>query len=424
MKYSVVIASTISMMLWASTSVAKPSAEIEQIARAATVEIKLQNSTASGSGVIIHYSGDIYTVVTNKHVVCGDFKECTQLPSNNAYRISTADGSNYLLNVSDVTLLGDNLDLAIMQFQTKKKYTPAQIELSKNLQANDTVYTAGFPAKKNGFVFHKGNVLAVTTKRLMSDKGGYTIIYKALADLNKSIQLEGRSGSYQERGNLRLNNFNDVNGALEDFNKSIELSPDSAASYGNRALLKMSRIGDANGALADLNKAINIDPELALAYNNRAVLKYTKFNDSDGALDDISKAIMLNPNLSLPYVTRGGLKASKKDPSGALADINQAIKLNPTLSIAYSLRGGLKADILNDTSGGFIDLEKAIELDPKSPEAYFARGFLKNKNLNDRAGAIQDFERAIQLSTEQSKLPLLQILREQLKQLTAMELQN
>jgi tetratricopeptide (TPR) repeat protein len=118
------------------------------------------------------------------------------------------------------------------------------------------------------------------------------------------------------------------------------------------------------------------------------------------------------------------LKASKKDPSGALADINQAIILNPTTSVAYSPRGGIKADILNDTPGGFMDLEKAIKLDPKSPEAYFARGFLKNKKLNDRAGAIQDFERAIQLSTEQSKLPLLQILREQLKQLTAMELQN
>jgi tetratricopeptide (TPR) repeat protein len=324
--------------------------------------------------------------------------------------------------------------------------------LSKNLQANDTVYTAGLPAKKNRFVFHKGNMVAVTTKRLISDKGGYTIIYdaatlpgmsgsgvyntagkmvtihgigdryrlnsetdkdlypetydeniferkvgsnrgisvnwlqqalikkkinlfrsttqsdylvvndnvsltaddlffngynkfldpgenwktskrqaiedftdaiilnpkhalaylvraacyrqlqefdKALADLSKSIQLEGRSGSYQERGVLKLNNFNDVNGALEDFNKSIELGSDNAASYGNRALLKISRISDANGALTDLNKAINIDPELALAYNNRAVLKYTKFNDSDGALDDISKAIMLNPNLSL-----------------------------------------------------------------------------------------------------------------------------
>jgi tetratricopeptide (TPR) repeat protein len=61
--------------------------EVETIARAVAVEIKLKSDpNAVGSGVIIDRQGDLYTLVTNKHVVCGS-SSCSKLPAGETYSL-------------------------------------------------------------------------------------------------------------------------------------------------------------------------------------------------------------------------------------------------------------------------------------------------------------------------------------------------
>ena len=67
----------------------------------------------------------------------------------------------------------------------------------------------------------------------------------------------------------------DLDGALADFNKAIELKPDYVNAYDARGNVR-SKKGDLDGALADYNKAIGLNPTNFNAYDNRGNVKQKK----------------------------------------------------------------------------------------------------------------------------------------------------
>jgi tetratricopeptide (TPR) repeat protein len=58
----------------------------------------------------------------------------------------------------------------------------------------------------------------------------------------------------------------------------------TAVDYYNRGLAKQDK-GDLDGAIADYNRAIELDPKYFFAYNNRGNAKKDK-DDLDGAIGD------------------------------------------------------------------------------------------------------------------------------------------
>jgi S1-C subfamily serine protease len=176
----------IQIVLVQPMAAAKSASEVEAIARSVAVEIKLQKDGSVGSGVIINKKGDLYTLVTNKHVVCGD-RRCAELPAGESYNLGLADGQRYRVKASSIRLLGNDLDLAIIQFRSNRNYAVAKMATTGNLKTEDEVYTAGFPFAQPGFAFGEGKAIAVVNKRLTGDSGGYTIIYYAFT-------LPGMSG--------------------------------------------------------------------------------------------------------------------------------------------------------------------------------------------------------------------------------------
>jgi len=95
---------------------------------------------------------------------------------------------------------------------------------------------------------------------------------------------------YSERGvckfNLRFKH------AIQDFNKAVELQPETSYFYSCRAFIK-DKTGDTEGAVEDYNKAHKLDPEDALLLNNLGLaeqkLGYTqkareRFKNSDDLL--------------------------------------------------------------------------------------------------------------------------------------------
>jgi len=72
----------------------------------------------------------------------------------------------------------------------------------------------------------------------------------------------------------------------------------TAEEYLNKGIAK-GELGDYRGALQDFDKAIELDPNLADAYFNRWSAKTILVvlgDDKEGAIQDLSKAIQLNPN--------------------------------------------------------------------------------------------------------------------------------
>jgi tetratricopeptide (TPR) repeat protein len=90
--------------------------------------------------------------------------------------------------------------------------------------------------------------------------------------------------AFQSRGAayLRLGN---IQAALADFDRVLELDPKSARAFHLRGLAH-EKAGDYTEAIADLSKAIEINPQYGAAYYSRANL-FSKIGKTDQATEDI-----------------------------------------------------------------------------------------------------------------------------------------
>jgi S1-C subfamily serine protease len=187
-------------------------AEVQSIAQAVSVEIRLQKNKTVGSGVIIHRQGDLYTLVTNRHVVCGT-RDCKVIAEQEVYSLGLADGQKYRVQKKAVKLFSNDLDLAIIQFRSDRNYKVAKVAPLGSLKTTDKVYTAGFPFEQPGFAFGKGEAFSVVNNRLTEDGGGYTIIYDASTLPGMSgggvfdrsgqlVAIHGQGDRYQENTEL------------------------------------------------------------------------------------------------------------------------------------------------------------------------------------------------------------------------------
>lgn len=138
----------LSMELPASTpdvSVSAPGALVEQPKTQLSVEqlhssaqaitVKVLGADVLGSGFLIKKQGEVYTVLTNAHVLrAGD----------PPYRLQTLDGHTYPANLPKNTQFKEN-DLALLQFRSPRAaYLVASLGSSFTLAVGQDVFAAGF----------------------------------------------------------------------------------------------------------------------------------------------------------------------------------------------------------------------------------------------------------------------------------------
>ncbi|MBI5218137.1 MAG: tetratricopeptide repeat protein [Bacteroidia bacterium] len=201
------------------------------------------------------------------------------------------------------------------------------------------------------------------------------------------------SVAYSNRG-LAKEKKKDMQGALQDYNKAIEIVPDYLEAHINRGNVRKT-LGDNKGALEDFEKAVSINPKFPIAYNNRGIAK-SNLNDLQGAMDDYAKAISLNPEYADPYHNRGLIKSKNLQKyEDALTDYNKALSLKPNYKEAYNNRGVTKFE-MKDYAGCISDINKVIELEPSDAMAYLIRGHAKYY-LKQTADACLDWQKSLQL---------------------------
>jgi tetratricopeptide (TPR) repeat protein len=203
----------------------------------------------------------------------------------------------------------------------------------------------------------------------------------------------------------------DVNGALADANRAIDLDPTLAQAWMLRGLAR-SKNGDLDGVIADETRAIELDPSLARAWMNRGVARGNK-GDTDGEIADQTKALEHDPTLALAWANRALMRSYKADWDGAIADATNAVELDPTLAAAWEYRGAARGN-KDDWDGDIADSTKAIELDPTSAPAWANRGIARRKK-GDRDGAIADFEHALELDPTSRDAPQIRVQLEAAK---------
>ena len=146
---------------------------IQQTASAITVKVMVRKyndnldeaNSSSGSGVLIAQSGNIYTVVTNAHVI-GDDKY-------SSYTIKTFDGKTHDAILKNIkSNKSGQQDLALLQFEATEKYTPASLGDNKQVTPNQAVFTSGFADGEYELTFNSGKIGQISKKPLI---GGYQI---------------------------------------------------------------------------------------------------------------------------------------------------------------------------------------------------------------------------------------------------------
>lgn len=140
-----------------------------EITRTITVRVKVGRN--GGSGILIQRVGQLYTVLTNRHVA-------TLGPP---YVIQTPDGRSHPATLlKNIDFRGN--DLAMLQFRALQSYAIATLGSANRLLKGDPVISAGFPLEDVP-IQSKGLLVTVGKISLLPKKpfvGGYQIGYTNL----------------------------------------------------------------------------------------------------------------------------------------------------------------------------------------------------------------------------------------------------
>jgi len=119
----------------------------------------------------------------------------------------------------------------------------------------------------------------------------------------------------------------DFDGALADINRGMEIDTLSKwIGYNNIAFFIKFEQKDYTGAIEYFNKAIELNPNFAYAYNNRGYAKM-QLGDLSGARKDITKSLEMDSTNSYTCKTIAQLFIAEKKLPQACEQLNKAIKL-------------------------------------------------------------------------------------------------
>jgi HEAT repeat protein/Flp pilus assembly protein TadD len=224
----------------------------------------------------------------------------------------------------------------------------------------------------------------------------------AIADCNQALgfspqnlyyegclwNIRGRAQAAKGDFDGAISNFDkaigDFNATIEKFRLNVQRAElDSqgfySSAYFGRAGAKAHR-NDFDGAIADYSKVIEVSPQKTEAWKSRGHVKFER-RDYDGAIVDYNKAIGLNPQDPVCYDLRGNAKEQKNDYDDAITDYDKAIELNPQYALAYCDCGGARIG-RQDFEGAVTDYRKALEVDPQmAPDVVDALGKAANARV-------------------------------------------
>ena len=240
---------------------------------------------------------------------------------------------------------------------------------------------------------------------------------EALVDFNKAIELD-KTGSlkpriYFERAQLKRRNFNDYNGAFNDYNLSLKFNPNYIRALMYRGLLLQRNFLDFEAAEKDYRRSVEIDPECGACWMSLGYLSQTgaEIKDLEVYLENALKyGISLNFDgiFAPPFFIYGQLavlKIREDDYLGAIESYQRLIdnyeeidsdgdgKIDETgyLPDAYFQISLIYNENLENLEKALENINKSIEINPNDKDSYSLRAKIKYKK-GEIESAISDYK--------------------------------
>jgi tetratricopeptide (TPR) repeat protein len=251
--------------------------------------------------------------------------------------------------------------------------------------------------KKRGWLF-----LTFLLVFLLTQNPASRYVYSQSSQPTVSLQLTAED--YFNRGNHRASSgLGNYEGAVEDYNRALQLNPSYAAAYFERGraceyswwnlkehigknwfaqqYIKWGRLcewnNDAPGGLDDFKQAIEIHPDYVEAYYQRGRSLYRRESWHE-AITDFGIVIQADPNNAAAYFYRGLTYSKSGNELKALEDYREVIRLDPS-GLAYR----------NDNLKTIADYSDLIKQDFDFASNYYrgvAYFFAKSAILFEEAG--------------------------------------
>lgn len=225
---------------------------------------------------------------------------------------------------------------------------------------------------------------------------------------------------------------------LQARSQEISVAQKNAANSWYRQGVFKQQEGDYRGAIEAYDRAIELNPDRIEAYNDCG-LAHLELQEYDDAIEDFDRAIALNPQRYEFYNSRGVARLALGHYAEAIEDFNEAKKLNQYFAEAYlNLAQLYQYQSLNrllsgDTLAALDDFTKTIETINAMPStersrlignrqgagyylavAYFNRGLLRCHS-GDRLRAIEDLQKAAELFHSQDDRTNYQLALDKIK---------
>ena len=194
----------------------------------------------------------------------------------------------------------------------------------------------------------------------------------ALIKINEAIILDNKNAElYYLRGEIHfaLNKYNE---SLKDYEKAIEINPDSKESL-NGKILSVAFMGELKDALDLADEAIKNSPSDPNFYYSRGIInlergKYVK------ASEDFDQDLSLgDKNEFRNFLYRGVAKLNLQEYDEALEDLNMAVDLDSKSASAYHTRGRIYYE-KREYEDAIKDFETSLNFNPQNEVAYYNLG--------------------------------------------------
>jgi tetratricopeptide (TPR) repeat protein len=248
--------------------------------------------------------------------------------------------------------------------------------------------------------------------RAIAEVANYGDMKAAAADLDRAAQvIPDDPVLHFGRGLLSIRSDNpDAQTAEREFTQAIDTCGNNAAlcaeAYYERSQLRAWTTNDVQGALADINRAIEVYPDpqsVDSLYASRADIRYQATSDAAGAIEDFRKAYSVSN--SPDYLERAAAVAVRiKDYNSALELYAQLLK-DQTGQPRYLAGRGYVEWQSGASDKAQQSADRALQLDPKLLEAHYLKGLLL-LDANQPQEALAEFQ---PISTETNSDALSQM---------------